>query len=85
MKKLLAKRVAEKVGVSTEVANRVITEFLKELKEEVVKRGRVTFRGFGRFYLKRLRERKGCNPKSGEKITIPERLTIRFKASKKLF
>ena len=41
-------------------------------------------RGFGTFNTKRTQERQDRNPATGEAITIPPRLAVRFKASKSL-
>lgn len=41
-------------------------------------------RGFGTFSTKMTQERQGRNPATGESITIPSRLAVRFKASKSL-
>lgn len=41
-------------------------------------------RGFGTFNTKVTPERSGRNPATGESITIPSRLAVRFKASKSL-
>ena len=41
-------------------------------------------RGFGAFSTKMTQERQGRNPATGEAITIPSRLAVRFKASKSL-
>lgn len=41
-------------------------------------------RGFGTFNTKVTPERPGRNPATGEAITIPSRLAVRFKASKSL-
>lgn len=41
-------------------------------------------RGFGSFSTKMTNERQGRNPATGETITIPSRLAVRFKASKSL-
>lgn len=41
-------------------------------------------RGFGAFNTKMTKERQGRNPATGEAITIPPRLAVRFKASKSL-
>lgn len=41
-------------------------------------------RGFGTFSTKMTSERQGRNPATGESITIPSRLAVRFKASKSL-
>ena len=45
----------------------------------------VEFRGFGRWYLKKLKENFNArNPLTNELIYKPERIKLRFKTSKKL-
>ena len=42
-------------------------------------------RGFGRFSQKKIKEKKNArNPKTGEKIRVPEKKSISFKMSKEL-
>ena len=45
---------------------------------------RIELRGFGVFDSKKVRSYEGRHPRTGEKITIPERTKITFKASKLL-
>ena len=42
---------------------------------------RCQIRDFGSFSVVRRQERKGRNPKTGEEITIPSQLTMKFKTS----
>ena len=45
----------------------------------------VEIRGFGRFFRKKLKENYNArNPKTNELIYKPERVKVRFRASKKL-
>ena len=45
---------------------------------------RCEFRSFGSFFPKNLKSKIGRNPKTGEQISLNERRTIRFRASKLL-
>ena len=46
--------------------------------------GRIEVRGFGTFKLNYKPPRAGRNPKTGERVHVPERFTPHFKAGKEL-
>ena len=58
---------------------------LNEIKLALLKGKNVELRDFGTWSLNTQKARLSRNPKSGEKIEIPEKKKIRFKMSKKLF
>ena len=58
---------------------------LNEIKLALLKGENVELRDFGTWSLNTQKARLSRNPKSGEKIEIPEKKKIRFKMSKKLF
>ena len=63
----------------------IIDSFSKSISSALKKGNTVEIRGFGRWYLKKLKENyKARNPATKELIFKPERVKIRFKASKKL-
>ena len=48
-------------------------------------RKKIELRGFGTFYLKKLKEKRSArNPKTQELIYVPEKNKVRFRPSKKL-
>jgi len=57
----------------------------KEIKETLKRKERVELRGFGVFSTKIQKTRISRNPKTGEKVNTPEKITIHFKMSKNLF
>ena len=58
---------------------------LNEIKKALRRGDRVELRGFGTFFVKKIKEKYSArNPKTGEIIYVPEKNRIRFKASKKL-
>ena len=58
---------------------------LKEIKETLRRGERVELRGFGIFSTNKQKARISRNPKTGEKISTPEKKTIHFKMAKDLF
>ena len=58
---------------------------LNEIKRTLKKGDRVELRGFGVFYTNIQKARISRNPKTGEKVSTPEKKTIHFKMSKDLF
>tara|TARA_X000001036_G_scaffold435577_1_gene477041 strand:- start:92 stop:373 length:282 start_codon:yes stop_codon:yes gene_type:complete len=59
--------------------------FLESISSALKKGIAVEIRGFGRWYFKKLKENFNArNPATNELIYKPERVKVRFKASKKL-
>ncbi len=76
--------VAEKTGISKKKVKLVVDTTFEEIKREIRKNGRVTVRGFGRFYVVRLKSRRYKHPETGEMKVSPSRKTVRFHPSRKL-
>ncbi len=63
----------------------IIDSFCEVIEKALINHKSIEIRGFGTFFLKKIKERHNCrNPKTGEIIYVPERNKVRFKASKKL-
>ena len=66
-------------------ANNIIEIFINSISEALKNGKNVQIKGIGRWYLKKLKENYNArNPKTNEIIYKPERVKVRFKASKKL-
>jgi len=64
---------------------KIIDIFCENISNALKKGKNVEIRGFGRWYLKKLKENFNArNPATNELIYKPERVKIRFKASKNL-
>jgi integration host factor subunit beta len=57
---------------------------LEALSDTLVGGNRIEIRGFGSFSLSYRPPRVGRNPKSGEKVQVPEKYVPHFKAGKEL-
>ena len=63
----------------------IIDIFSESITGALVKGDNVEIRDFGRFYLKKIKENfNSRNPKNNQLIYKPERVRVKFKASKKL-
>ena len=57
---------------------------LKEIKEALMRGERVELRGFGIFSTNTQKESLRRNPKTGEKVKVPQKKTIQWKMSKEM-
>jgi len=64
---------------------KVISIILNEIKSTLKRSERVELRGFGVFSTRIQKESIRRNPKTGEKINVPQKKTINFKMGKDLF
>ena len=58
---------------------------LNEIKKSLTRDEACEIRGFGRFSTNKQKKRTGRNPKTGEKVEVPEKKTIHFKIAKEFF
>lgn len=61
-----------------------VAEILGALGNAISRGGRVEIRGFGSFSLNYRPPRIGRNPRTGERVNIPEKWTPHFKPGKEL-
>ena len=64
---------------------KVISIILNEIKNTLKRSERVELRGFGVFSTRIQKESIRRNPKTGEKVNVPQKKTIHFKMAKDLF
>ena len=78
----LIDKVAHKATVTKKQADAVITAAIETIMEAVSEGDKVTLVGFGSFERRHRKEREGRNPKTGEKMEIPETMVPAFSAGK---
>jgi integration host factor subunit beta len=81
-KRELVQRIAEKTGVQQISAKEVIQSFLDEIINELAKGNRLEFRDFGVFEPKSKAHRVARNPRTGAKVEVPEKTTVKFKVGR---
>jgi DNA-binding protein HU-beta len=80
----LIKAVAEKAGIKKTFAEAAVNAFIEVVTEALAKGDKVEIRGFGTFLMKERAPRVARNPRTGEKVEIPARLSPAFKPGKEL-
>jgi integration host factor subunit beta len=79
-KKDLIDRIADATGVKRVDAKKVTQAFLDNIIIELGKGNRLEFRDFGVFEVKQRAARMAQNPKTLEKVPVPPKRTVKFKA-----
>ena len=82
----LIARLAERFGsqLVAKDAELAVETILDEMADCLALGQRIEIRGFGSFDLNHRPARVGRNPKSGDKVEVPEKFVPHFKAGKKL-
>ncbi|HPM22907.1 MAG TPA: HU family DNA-binding protein [Phycisphaerae bacterium] len=78
-KKDLVDRIAEKSGTKRVVVKKIVQNFLDEIVAELGSGNRLEFRDFGVFEIRSRAARVAQNPKTMEKVFVPEKRTVKFK------
>lgn len=78
----LVDTVAEKANVTKKQADAVLTAVLDAIMDTVSEGNKVTLVGFGSFEPRQRKAREGRNPKTGDKMEIPETTVPAFQAGK---
>ena len=81
-KRELVQRIAEKTGVQQINAKEVIQSFLDEIINELARGNRLEFRDFGVFEPKSKAQRVARNPRTGERVDVPQKTTVKFKVGR---
>ncbi len=84
-KSVLIEKVSERVGSLTRKQTEIVVETVFEsIKEALVRGEKIEIRGFGNFKIKNRRPRRARNPKTGDKVDVPEKRVLHFKVGKAL-
>ena len=84
-KKLIRQLKLKNQKLNQSELEEVLDIFCKSLVDSLKQGQNIELRGFGTFFVKRIKEKFSArNPKTGEIIYVPEKNKVRFKPSKKL-
>lgn len=78
----MAEKLAEKLNIKKQQAEQVINIFTNSIIEALAKGDKVEIRGFGSFRVRHRAAKEGRNPKTGEKVHVPEKRVPFFKTGK---
>ena len=77
-RKDLIDKVAKEFGLKKRDADAIVKFIFQEIARAVKEGERVSIQGFGAFELRKLKERKIRNPKTGEVMEVPARKKVVF-------
>jgi nucleoid DNA-binding protein len=80
----LVAAIAQKAGISKAIAEKALKGTVEAISDALAKGQAVTLVGFGSFGVQQRSARKGRNPRTGQKITIPARKVPKFTPGKAL-
>ena len=76
--------VGEEFKLEKGISKKVVDVIVYSLINAIRNNDRIEIRGFGSFFPKTYKAYQGRNPKSGEAITVPEKVLPIFRPSKDL-
>jgi integration host factor subunit alpha len=80
----LVDSIQNQLGLHKNQSVKVLESILEIIKETLENSEDVMITGFGKFYVKEKRERRGRNPATGEDLMLGSRKVVGFKCSGKL-
>jgi integration host factor beta subunit len=84
-KSVLIEKISERIGSLTKKQTEIVVDTVFDsIKEALVSGEKIEIRGFGNFKPKSRKPRKARNPKTGEKVDVPEKKVLHFKVGKAL-
>jgi integration host factor subunit beta len=83
-KKEIAKKISEQSGITVLLALEAVQMVFDGITETLVDEGRIELRNFGVFEVKRRRARQARNPRTGESVSVPERMVVTFKPGREM-
>ena len=78
-KKDIAKSIAAKTGIPALETQKVVQKTMDAIVDTLLAERRIELRGFGVFEVKKRAARTGRNPRTGEKVFVPETFVVAFK------
>jgi len=75
----IAQSIAQDLGLTQLQAKHVVRKVFDAILDTLVEEERVELRNFGIFQVKRRGPRKARNPRTGEKVFVPEKCVVTFK------
>jgi len=72
-------KISQETQIKQVIVKKVVQRTLDTIFEALQSGKKIELRNFGIFQVKKRKKRIGRNPKTGEVIPVPERLTVVFK------
>jgi integration host factor subunit beta len=83
-KKEIVKTISEEIGLTQLKTKEIVQKTFDAIVDTLVEDMRIELRNFGVFEVKKRAARKARNPRTGEKVFVPEKFVVTFKPGKEM-
>lgn len=83
-KKEIVKTISEEIGMTQLRTKEIVQKTFDAIVETLVQDGRIELRNFGVFEVKKRAARKARNPRTGQRVDVPEKFVVTFKPGKEM-
>jgi nucleoid DNA-binding protein len=83
-KKEIVKTISDEIGLTQLKTKEIVQKTFDAIVETLVEEGRIELRNFGVFEVKKRAARKARNPRTGDKVHVPEKFVVTFKPGKEM-
>lgn len=83
-KKEIVKTISEEIGLTQLKTKEIVQKTFDAIVETLVEDRRIELRNFGVFEVKKRAARKARNPRTGDKVYVPEKYVVTFKPGKEM-
>ncbi|MFK7769756.1 MAG: HU family DNA-binding protein [Mariniblastus sp.] len=81
-KKEIVKTISEQIGLTQQTTKEIVQKTFDAIIDALVTDRRIELRNFGVFEVKKRAARNARNPKTGDKVHVPEKFVVTFKPGK---
>jgi nucleoid DNA-binding protein len=83
-KKEIVKTISEEIGLTQLKTKEIVQRTFDAIVRTLVEEERIELRNFGVFEVKKRAARKARNPRTGERVDVPEKYVVTFKPGKEM-
>lgn len=83
-KKEIVRTISEEIGLTQLQTKEIVQKTFNAIVDALVAERRIELRNFGVFEVKRRAPRKARNPRTNEKVFVPEKFVVTFKPGKEM-
>lgn len=83
-KKEIVRTISEEIGLTQLKTKEIVQKTFDAIVEALCEEHRIELRNFGVFEVKRRAPRKARNPRTGDKVFVPEKFVVTFKPGKEM-
>jgi nucleoid DNA-binding protein len=83
-KKEIVKTISEEIGLTQLKTKEIVQKTFDAIVQTLVEDGRIELRNFGVFEVKKRAARKARNPRTGDRVDVPEKYVVTFKPGKEM-